>query len=620
MNHSLALFILIPLAGLIATAFSKNNQEKLIFWIALSAILAPFLVGILSTVQYFMGGMVPISQSGLELYKNDSASIDVRFFFDLTSIFFGFVSSALFFMVSIFSRYYMHREKGFKRFFGNMLLFNMGVSFIIFSGNFETLLIGWEIIGISSFFLIAFYRDRYLPVKNALKVISLYRLADIFLMLALWLCHHSFHKSISFDELNSVFIAQHGGSLAMTWGIPFCFIVVAAIKSAQFPFSSWLPRAMEGPTTSSAIFYGALSVHMGVFLLIRTYVFWQNNLTIHASIIALGLITGVVATLISRVQSSVKSQIAYSSIAQIGIMFIEIGLGWHLFALFHFAANAFLRSYQLLVSPSVLHYLIHDQFYHFKPKQHTVQNTLIGRLKLSLYMLSIKEFNLDSMMFSLLWNPLKTAGNAIRKIDIRLLFGIFGVVYLVGLCFVYNQEQVGDSFLDQLPKVFAGLGLILSLRAFVELKNAQTAWLLLFLNQLYTSLSIAFNEDFEYSQIHLFLSGIFVFGAIGSLCINRLRTSSEKTTLTRFHGHAYEHPRLATVFLVSCMVLIGFPISPTFIGEDLILGHIHPDEIWLISLTALNLILNGLVAYRLYARLFLGPHTKGYHEVAYRSS
>lgn len=123
--------------------------------------------------------------------------------------------------------------------------------------------------------------------------------------------------------------------------ISIMLLIAAAAKSAQLPFSSWLPRAMEGPTTSSAIFYGSLSVHIGVFVLLRTYPFWENIAIIKIGVVLIGLFTSIIATSIALVQSSVKTQIAYSSIAQIGIMFIEVALGFHNLALLHFAGNAF---------------------------------------------------------------------------------------------------------------------------------------------------------------------------------------------------------------------------------------------------------------------------------------
>ena len=622
MSNLLQYFILIPLIGFLFILFPSNKQEKYIFWTTIITISAHLLGTIAFIVFWGNNGFPVLFAKGPVLYAAETSEFSIDFYFDKVSAVYLLVSGILTFLVSIFSRYYMHREKGFKRFFNNLLFFFAGINVIVVSGNFETLFIGWEIIGITSFFLIAFYRDRYLPVKNALKVVSLYRLADIFLLLGIWLCHHVFEKSITFFDLYDLqahhidVIQQRSFQLV----IPGVFLVVALIKSAQFPFSSWLPRAMEGPTTSSAIFYGSLSVHMGAFLLLRTYPFWEHNLIFKIVVIAFGLTTSLVATSISMVQSSVKTQIAYSSIAQIGIIFIEIALGFEYLALIHFAGNAFLRTYQLLVSPSVLNYLIHEQFFNFIPPQHTENNSFWGKLKVSLYILSIKEWNLDAMMYKFLWQPIKKVGNWFSFISAQSIAFAFGPVYLLGLFFVYNKALVPTSIILYLPGLFAGLGLVMALRAFVERKNAMTGWLLIIMNQLFTSLSVAFNEQFDFEQIHIYLSGTVVAGLVGYLCLQRLKGEQESISLERFHGHSYERPRLTLLFMIASMGLSGFPISPTFIGEDLILGHIHHNQYLLTGLTALSLILDGLATFRIYARVFLGPNTKGYHEVAYRSS
>jgi NADH-quinone oxidoreductase subunit L len=140
------------------------------------------------------------------------------------------VMTALIFM---FSKYYLHREQGFKRFYCTVLLFFMGLSLIILAGNFEVLFMGWELIGISSVLLIAFYRDRFLPSRNALKVFSVYRIADAFLLAAIWYAHHLFEKSVGFSELSSL-ATQHGNDIVI---LGLLLLMVAMIKSAQFPFS-----------------------------------------------------------------------------------------------------------------------------------------------------------------------------------------------------------------------------------------------------------------------------------------------------------------------------------------------------------------------------------------------
>jgi NADH-quinone oxidoreductase subunit L len=618
----LILFILTPLVGLVLTSFFSYKQEKIIYGISITTIVGHLLAASAYTGWWIGNGALPQFHEVVELYKASETHFSIDLFFDKFTLVYGMIASAITFLVSVFSRTYMHRDKGFKRFFGTVLFFYLGINIIIFAGNFETLFVGWEVIGIASFLLISFYRDRYLPVKNALKVISVYRLADIFLLLGIWLCHHFFHKSITFMELfdmeshHVVIIQQPVFQIV----IPVIFLLVALIKSAQFPFSTWLPRAMEGPTTSSAIFYGSLSVHIGVFLMLRTYPLWEENMAFKIIVASFGIVTTLIATSIARVQSTVKTQIAYSSIAQIGIMFVEVALGWHWLALAHFAGNTFLRTYQLLVSPSVLSYLIHDQFFNFIQPQNQIEDGFLGKIKKTVYVLSIKEWNLDWLMFQYLWNPLKKLGHAFSFITIYGIFYVFIPIYFIGLYLIYHEDIIPANVMGYLPILWAACGLIMILKAFVERNDAKEAWLLIVLSQLFTSLAIGFNEQFEFEQVHLYLSGIFVSGFVGALCIYILTKKQESITLDGFHGHSYLYPTLAFVFLLASMGLSGFPITPTFIGEDLILGHIHENQFVLLGLTVLSLILDGLAIFRIYARLFMGPHHSINHEVAYRSS
>lgn len=622
LNQLLIYFILIPLVGLILSSFFENKQEKIIYGITMTTIITHLLGALVFTILWIKGNESTLFYQGIDLYKTNDSHFSIDFYFDKITSFYGMIASGITFLVCTFSRTYMHRDKGFKRFFNNVLFFYLGINIIIFAGNFETLFIGWEIIGIASFLLISFYRDRYLPVKNAMKVVSFFRLADIFLLLGIWTCHHIFERSITFQELHDLQI-QHlpiikNPTFALL--IPLIFLVVALVKSAQFPFSSWLPRAMEGPTTSSAIFYGSLSVHIGVFLLLRTSPMWEDNTIFKIIVIVFGLTTTFIANSIARVQSTVKTQIAYSSIAQIGLMFVEVALGWHWLALIHFAGNTFLRTYQLLVSPSVLSYLIHDQFFNFIKPQTYIKNTFWGRMKMTIYVLGIKEWNLDEFMFKYLWSPLKNSGNALSFITNKIVFFVIIPIYAIGLFLVYNEDLIPDNIEHKLPVVFAGLGFVMILKAFVERKDARMAWLLVILNQLFISLSIGFNEQFEFEQIHVYLSGIFLSGLIGYLCLNKLIKNNESVSLDGFHGHSYVYPKLSFIFLIGSLGISGFPITPTFIGEDIILGHIHQNQYLMITLTALSLILDGLAIFRIYARVFLGPHYKMNHELAYRSS
>ncbi|MFY8038013.1 MAG: hypothetical protein ACOVMQ_12635, partial [Cyclobacteriaceae bacterium] len=131
---------------------------------------------------------------------------------------------------------------------------------------------------------------------------------------------------------------------------------------------------------------------------------------------------------------------------------------------------------------------------------------------------------------------------------------------------------------------------------------------------------ISFNENFSFTDIHIYLSGITVAGIFGFLTLRRLVLLEGKIDLNQFHGHSYRHPKIATAFLIACLAATGFPISPTFIGEDLIFSHIHEDQLVLALFVSLSFIIDGLAIIRIFARVFLGPHSKSVYEMAYRSS
>ena len=470
--------------------------------------------------------------------------------------------------------------------------------------------------------LIAFYRDRYLPVKNAIKVFSVYRIGDVGIILAMWLSHHLWHENISFAKLhNADLVHEHIMQNSLVGlAIAFMFYISAAAKSAQLPFSSWLPRAMEGPTPSSAIFYGSLSVHIGAFLMLRTIHFWENQIIFKVFLIFSGLLTAVIATFISRVQSSIKSQIAYASIAQIGLIFIEIALGWEVFALVHITGNAFLRTYQLLISPSVVSYKIREQFYHFKRKKATLEDSWPKRFEYAFYILNLKEWNLDNLMYTILWNPLKKIGRNWQILNFKFVFYFIGFVIFSGLILIQFRDQMPAILRHQLPFFFAFSGFLIVVKAYTEKDSVRKSLTLIMLNHVAIAIAISFNEHYDFMHNFWYLSGIVVSWFVGLMVINYLRNREEWISLDQFYGHVYEHPKTAIIFFICCLGLAGFPITPSFVGEDLIFSHIHEDQIGLAFFTALSLVINGLATVRIYARVFLGPHIKTYHEVAKRSS
>jgi NADH-quinone oxidoreductase subunit L len=622
MNLLLNLLVIIPAAGFAASLLIPVRREKLIAGIAYSTIGLHVAVFFVFSALWVIQGFPIVDLKEWVMFRMAGYEFFIDFTFDKITATYVFVGSVLTFLVTVYSKTYLHREKGFKRFFNSTLFFYFGYNIVIFAGNFETLFIGWEILGVCSFLLIAFYRERYLPVRNAVKVFSIYRIGDVGLILAMWMSHHLWSENITFLKLaNYDLVHTHlQDHTALGVFISLMILLSAAAKSAQLPFSSWLPRAMEGPTPSTAIFYGSLSVHIGVFLMLRTYHFWEQQISVRIIIGVLGFLTSIVCSGIARVQSSVKSQIAYSSIAQIGLIFIEVSFGWVNLALIHFAGNAFLRTYQLLVSPSVVTYLIREQFYNFIPRVHTYEDSLPKKIEYSLYILCVKEWNLDSLMYRLLWNPFKWAGRKLDFLTVEVTLVFSAAVFLTGFSALYFEDSIPLAIHNTLPDVLAFIGLLFVLKAFTEKSNVRLSWLLVLMNHFCIALSVSFNEHFKYDQTMIYLSGAVVFGIGGFVCLYLLQTLEKDIDLDRFHGHAYMYPGLAFAFLICCLSVAGFPITPTFIGEDVIFTHIHPDQIMLAFFVALSYIITGLTIIRLYARIFLGPHVRSVYEMAYRSS
>ena len=279
-----------------------------------------------------------------------------KFEFDRLSVPFVILTYLLCGTVGAFANRYMHREPGFNRFFLLLSLFVVGMVTTSLAGTIETLFSGWELVGLSSALLVAFFHERSAPAANGLHVWVVYRISDAALLLASIALHHLRGEG-DFDQF---FKGEWPGAGAELSSLQALFVglllLIAAMgKSAMVPFSGWLPRAMEGPTPSSAIFYGALSVHLGAFLLLRFSPILYLSPLLQIIIVIVGLSTAVFATFAAEVQTDIKSALSFASMAQVGLIFTEIGLGFQYLALIHILGHACMRTLQFLRAPSLLH-------------------------------------------------------------------------------------------------------------------------------------------------------------------------------------------------------------------------------------------------------------------------
>ena len=305
-----------------------------------------------------------------------SFHFSLKFVFDRLSVPFLILTFLLCGTIGAFATNYLHREPGYNRFFVLFALFVLGMTMASLAGTIETLFFGWELVGLSSALLVAFFQERAAPVRNGLRVWSVYRVSDAALLVGAVVLHHLTGQG-DFDKLMGK---------GPPW--PFCqaelsqyhvlivgslLLFAAAGKSALIPFSGWLPRAMEGPTPSSAVFYGALSVHLGAFLLLRVSPVLALSFWLAVVTIGLGLATAVFASLAGRVQTDVKSALSFASLTQVAIIVVEIGMShWFVWlryvALIHILGHACLRTLQFLRASSLL------QDYR------TMENAIGGRL------------------------------------------------------------------------------------------------------------------------------------------------------------------------------------------------------------------------------------------------
>jgi NAD(P)H-quinone oxidoreductase subunit 5 len=320
-------------------------------------------------------------------------------------------------LVAAFSARYMHREHGYLYFFLLLQLFGFGSLLLFSAGSFDLIVAGWEFVGITSVLLIAFFHQRPEPVRSGLRVFAVYRITDIGLLMGVVVLHHA-AGTASMSLFQGTWPAQTASlSGASAAAVAWLFLLAAAGKAAQFPFSGWLPRAMEGPTPSSAIFYGAISVHAGAYLLLRAQPLLAESAWVSAATIAIGLLSAVFGTLIGRACTDAKTSLAYASVTQLGIIFVEIGLGFSYLAVWHICGHAIVRTLQFLRAPSALHefHQMHAAAGgHLKPVGVVHEALIPERVRAWMYRAALDRGHMDTILDRFLVNPVLWLSHALN--------------------------------------------------------------------------------------------------------------------------------------------------------------------------------------------------------------
>ncbi|MBA5867979.1 MAG: NADH-quinone oxidoreductase subunit L [Nitrospira sp. CR1.3] len=260
-------------------------------------------------------------------------------------------------LIHVYSVGYMHGESGFTRFFTYMNLFMVSMLLLVMGNNYLVLFIGWEGVGLCSYLLIGYYYDKVSAAKAASKAFVVNRIGDAGFLLAIFLVFINF-KTLDYTKV----FAQVGQlSPEMATAIALCLLVGAVGKSAQIPLYTWLPDAMEGPTPVSALIHAATMVTAGVYMIVRNHAIFDLSPTALTIVGLIGGLTALFAATIGLVQTDIKRVLAYSTVSQLGYMFLGCGIGAYTAAIFHLMTHAFFKALLFLSAGSVIHALSGEQ-------------------------------------------------------------------------------------------------------------------------------------------------------------------------------------------------------------------------------------------------------------------
>lgn len=309
------------------------------------------LLGAALGLALLLGGWLPAGQLELgDWLQIGDTPLKLSLSLDLLSLSLATLFALLGALALRFSLPYMHREAGFHRYFAALLLFLGAMQLIALAGNAWLLFVGWELVGVASFLLIGFARERPNASAGALYALITNRLGDAGFLVAIgfaMMLAGTLEWPSLVQRVNGI---ESVSASLITGG----FLLAALVKSGQVPFTPWLARALEGPTPSSAIFYGSLLLHAGVALVLRLEPLFRHTPEVMMLMALFGAVTTLYAGLVGLAQTDLKSSLLYSALAQVGLMFLACGLGWFTLAAWHLGLHATWRLWQFLIAPSWL--------------------------------------------------------------------------------------------------------------------------------------------------------------------------------------------------------------------------------------------------------------------------
>ena len=356
MEYIILVVVFIPLmVSIFLNSISTLLDERLTTFITINGALLSFSVSLFMFGFLLLDKFKPIS---LKLYTwFPDPEIMFEFLLDGLSGTMMLLVTGLGLVIQIFSTSYMSGDPRYVKYFVYFNFFVFSMLLLVMSANFLVMFFGWELVGLSSYLLISFWSEKKKAAKAGNKAFVLNRIGDFGFLIALMMILNTY-DTFSFKKVFATTLINQPENLDLI----VVFLMIGAFgKSAQFPLFSWLPDAMEGPTPASALIHAATMVTAGVFMLVRISPLLQFSELSSILIISIGLLTALISAFAAINQDDIKKVLAYSTISQLGFMFIAIGAGAYVAAIFHLVTHAFFKALLFLGAGAVIHEMHHEQ-------------------------------------------------------------------------------------------------------------------------------------------------------------------------------------------------------------------------------------------------------------------
>jgi NADH-quinone oxidoreductase subunit L len=356
MIHLVWLVPFLPLLGFLINGLGRRYLSKsLTGVIGSSTILAGFVISLLIFFEVRQPGFAPQVVTLFDFISVGSLHIPFAFQVDQLSALFLLIITGVGSLIHIYSTSYMHEEsnEGFARYFAYLNLFVFSMLILVLGANYVMMFIGWEGVGLCSYLLIGFWFKNTAYNKAANKAFIMNRIGDLGFLLGIFLLIQQF-GSVTFTDVFAQ-VPALGENSGVLFAVAMLLFIGAMGKSAQVPLYTWLPDAMAGPTPVSALIHAATMVTAGIYMVARSNVIYTLAPCIQTIIAVVGLVTALLAATIALKQNDIKKVLAYSTVSQLGYMFIALGVGAYTAAVFHVMTHAFFKALLFLGSGSVIH-------------------------------------------------------------------------------------------------------------------------------------------------------------------------------------------------------------------------------------------------------------------------